>query len=126
MKTRTSGSRIGLLQLLCYLTAIVMVIGSVVGGWNFNLLLALVMLVVLYAVLRDVRALTRLRSRNGVARPSRVVIPLQRSSRGGRPLRPTHRRSGQLGEVKKAQDSARWTRAPQQTRQKGTTHEIIG
>lgn len=126
MKSATSRSRVGLLEALCYLTALVVIIGSVVGGWNFNLLIALVMLIVLYAVLRDVRALTRLKSRKEPAQPSGTMIPLQRSSRGGRPLHPTHRMSGQLGEVKKAQDSARRARAPHQTMQKGTTHEISG
>jgi hypothetical protein len=62
MKSVTSGSRVGLLEVLWYLTAIVVVIGSVVGGWNFNLLIALVMLVVLSAMLREVSARTRLKT----------------------------------------------------------------
>lgn len=126
MKSETTGRQVGLLEVLCYLTAIVVVVGTVEGGWNFNLLNALVILVVLYAVLRDVRALTRLKSRNEPAQPSGTMIPLQRSSRGRRPLHPPHRISGQYGEVKGAQDSAEWAHAPQQTMQKGTTHESIG
>jgi len=40
--------------------AIVLAISSVPEGWNFNLLIALIMVIVLYAIFRDVRALSRL------------------------------------------------------------------
>lgn len=125
MKSTASGSRVGLLEVLCYLTAIV-VVGSAVGGWNFNLLIALVILVVLYAVFRDFRALSRSETRHEQTQSSETMIPLQRSSRSGRPVHSPHRISSQLGEVKKSQDSAGWAHAPQQTVQKGTTHESIG
>jgi hypothetical protein len=46
------------------LAAIGLVIGSVLGGWNFNLLIAVILMVATYAVLRDVRALSRLATRN--------------------------------------------------------------
>jgi hypothetical protein len=47
MKSGTSGGQAGLLEVLCYLTAIVVVAGSVWGGWDLSMPLALVMLVVL-------------------------------------------------------------------------------
>lgn len=60
-----SGREFGLLEVLAYLIAIVMVVGSFMSGWNFNLLIALIMLVVLYAIFRDVRTLAGLKSGDG-------------------------------------------------------------
>ena len=84
MKSATGGSQVGLLEMLACLAAIVLVVGSVVGGWNFNLLIGLVLMVATYAVLRDVRALSRLATRNEQTQPPDTIIALQRSSRGGR------------------------------------------
>ena len=127
MKSATGGSQVGLLEMLACLAAIVLVVGSVVGGWNFNLLIALIMVIVLYAIFRDVRALNRLNSLNEQAQSSETKIPLQKSSpRGGRSQHQTQRISGQQGVAGKTQDSAGWVHAPQHTMQKGTTHEPIG
>ena len=60
MSSRTNEKRTGALEVVGYLAAIVLAIGSVVGGWNFNLLIALILMVGTYAVLRDVSALSRL------------------------------------------------------------------
>lgn len=61
MSLRTNEKQTGALEVAGYLAAIAIVIGSVVGGWNVNLLIALILLVATYAVLRDVRALSRLK-----------------------------------------------------------------
>lgn len=104
-----------------------LVVGSVVGGWNVNLLIALIMVIVLYAISRDVRALKRLNSLNGQAQSSQTKTPLRKSSpRGGRSQQQTQRIFGDQGVAGKTQDSAGWVRAPQHTMQKGTTHEPIG
>ena len=127
MKSATGGSQVGLLEVLAYLAAIVLVVGSVAGGWNFNLLIALIVVIVLYAIFRDVRALNRLNSLNETALSSETNIPLQKSlPRGGRSRHHTQRISGQQGEAGKTQDSDGRVRAPQHTMQKGTTHESIG
>jgi ABC-type nickel/cobalt efflux system permease component RcnA len=44
--------------------AFVLIIGSVPEGWNFNLSIALIIVIALYAIFRDVRALSRLAARN--------------------------------------------------------------
>ena len=61
MSVRTNEKQTGALEGAGYLAAIAIVIGSVVGGWNVNLLIALILLVATYAVLRDVRTLSRLK-----------------------------------------------------------------
>lgn len=48
---------IGVLEAVAYLAAVIAVIGSTVCGWNLNLIVALIMLAVAYAVLRDLRGL---------------------------------------------------------------------
>ena len=62
------------------LAAIGVVIGSVPEGWNFNLLIALIMVIVLYAISPDVRALSRLATRNEQTPSFDTMISLQRSS----------------------------------------------
>ena len=58
---RTNEKQTGALKVAGYLAAIAIVVGSVMEGWNVNLLIALILLVATYAVLRDVRALSRLK-----------------------------------------------------------------
>ena len=53
MNLPTSGSQIGLVDALGYLATIVVVVGSVVRGWNFNLLIVPILVVSSYAVVRD-------------------------------------------------------------------------
>lgn len=125
-KSATRGRQIGLLEVLAYLTAIVVVVGSVVRGWDFNLLIALIMLVVAYAVFRDLGTLSRLEAQNEKTQSSEPMMPLRMSSRGGSLPQQPPRMFGQQGEMKKAQDPAGWACSPQQTRQKGTTHEPNG
>lgn len=122
----TSGRQMGLLKALGYLAAIVVVVGSVVRGWNFNLLVALILVGATYPVVLDMRALNRLATRNEQTQSSDTMIPLQRSSRGEWSQHPTQRLSRQQGVAGKTQDSAGWVQAPQHTMQKGTTHEGIG
>jgi hypothetical protein len=73
----TNGRQIGLLVVLAYLAAIVMAmaLGSIQSGRDFDLLIALIMLVVAYAVLRDVNALNRLEVQNSSTGPSEPRPP---------------------------------------------------
>lgn len=52
----------GRLEILCSAVAFCLALGSFLGLWPFNLPIALVLLVVLYGVLRDVRSLNRLKN----------------------------------------------------------------
>lgn len=85
MKSRLGGSEVRLLEVLAYLAAIIVVVVVPVGrGWNFNLLIALIMLAVVYAVLRDVRALARLKTQNEQTQSSETTILFRKSlPRGG-------------------------------------------
>jgi hypothetical protein len=127
MTSATGGNQVGLLEALGYLAAIVVIVGSAVGGWNFNLLIALIMVIIPYAIFRDVRALNRLTSLNEHVESSRTNILFRKSSpRGGRSQQPTPLISGQQGVARKTQAFAGWVYAQQHTMQKGTTHEPIG
>jgi hypothetical protein len=44
--------------------ALVLIIGNVPEGWNFNLRIALIIVIALHAIFRDVRPLSRLAARN--------------------------------------------------------------
>ena len=79
MSSRTNLKQMGALEVVVYLAAIVVVIGSVLRGWNFNLLIALLMVIVLCAIFRDVSALSRLNSLNDQAQSSKIEIALQKS-----------------------------------------------
>ena len=81
MSVRTNKQQTGALEVAGYLAAIAIVIGSVVGGWKVNLLIALILLAATYAVLRDVRALSRLALRNEQTQSSDTMIKPQRFSR---------------------------------------------
>jgi hypothetical protein len=96
MTSAIGGNQVGLLEALGYLAAIVVIVGSAVGGWNFNLLIALIMVIIPYAIFRDVRALNRLTSLNEQVESSQTNILLRKSSpRGGRSQQPTPLISGQ-------------------------------
>ena len=84
MSLRTNEKQTGALEAVGYLAAIAIVIGNGVGGWNGNLLIALILLAATYAVRCDVRALSRLARRNEQTQSSNTMIKPQRSSRGGR------------------------------------------
>ncbi len=58
--TRNRGSQVGKLEIVCALLAVAAVAASAVWGLQLNLLIALIMLVAAYSVLRDVRLLWRL------------------------------------------------------------------
>lgn len=123
VKSAPNGSEFGLLEVLAYLAAIVVVVGSVVSGWDFNLLIALIMLAVLYAVLRDVRALAVLKSRDDQTRSSDTTVSSQRIVRDARPqpttrLVPLHRRG-----MRNPEESTGQAWSPSYSMQKGTRHE---
>ncbi|MBI3356813.1 MAG: hypothetical protein HY038_08600 [Nitrospirae bacterium] len=126
MKTAPSRRQVGLLEVLAYLAAIVVAVGSVVRGWDFNLLIASIMLVVAYAVLRDVRGLSRSETQNEQAQSSETKLSLQKVLRGGRAQPQSQQISFQHGETRKFQEFVRWVRSLQHTSQKGTTHESNG
>ena len=64
MKSQQDESRVGLLEIVCALAALTAVVGSVVWRLNFNLIIALFMLVAVYAVLRDFRILWQVKKGN--------------------------------------------------------------
>lgn len=61
MKPPKRRNQIGRLELFFSAAALLLTIGSIVGPWTFNPLIALVLLAVVYGVLRDLRALKGLR-----------------------------------------------------------------
>ena len=63
MKPPKRRNQIGRLEILFSAAALFLTIGSIVGPWTFNPLIALVLLAVVYVVLRDLRAL------NGLKKP---------------------------------------------------------
>ena len=78
MSLRTNEQQTGALEVAGYLAAIAIVIGSVVGGWNVNLLIALILLVATYAALRDVRALSRLKIPHEPTASAERTLPPQK------------------------------------------------
>ena len=78
MSVRTNEKQTGALEGAGYLAAIAIVIGSVVGGWNVNLLIALILLAATYAVLHDVRALNRLKIPNEPTASAERKLPPQK------------------------------------------------
>lgn len=63
MKPPKRRNQIGRLEILFSAAALFLTIGSIVGPWTFNPLIALVLLAVVYGILRDLRAL------NGLKKP---------------------------------------------------------
>ena len=61
MKPPKRRNRIGRLEIFCSAAALLLAIGSIVGAWTLNLLIALVLLAVVYSVLCDLRALKGLK-----------------------------------------------------------------
>ena len=76
MNSGNSWNQLGWLEICFYVAALIVVVGSVVGGWTFNILIGLMLLATVYAVLCDIRALTRLKTRNKPAQSSERIIPL--------------------------------------------------
>lgn len=77
------GEEVGLLEILSYLAAIVMVVGLVMEGWSFNWFIVMIMLDVLYAILRDVKALTGVTPQIMTIGNRPVVHPLHQQHRKG-------------------------------------------
>ncbi len=123
MKSAASGSQVGLLEVLCYLAATVVVVGSVAGGWNFNLLIALMMLVVAYAILRDVRALSRLNTPSESAQSLERMVPLQRSSGEARSEQQPGRMPGQQDAGRREPHSSEPAIPLPRAKQEGTRYE---
>ncbi|HXF93909.1 MAG TPA: hypothetical protein VNK46_14245 [Nitrospiraceae bacterium] len=63
--TKNREKQVGTLEIVCAVIAVAAVAASATWGLQLNLLIALVMLVAAYAVLRDVRLLWRLKQQNG-------------------------------------------------------------
>ena len=63
MKARHSGDSIGRLEILFYVAALLLGLGSIVGAWTFSILIALILFAILYGIIRDALALSRSKSR---------------------------------------------------------------
>jgi len=63
MKARHSGDSIGRLEIIFYVAALLLGLGSIVGAWTFSILIALILFAILYGILRDALALSRSKSR---------------------------------------------------------------
>lgn len=79
------GQQFGLLEVLTYLIALAVVVGSIMRGWDLNLLIALIILAVVYAVFRDIKALIGLSSTSEQAKPSETTRCRQSAVRDSRP-----------------------------------------
>ena len=123
IKSATSRAKTGLLEVFACLAGIAVV---VVYGWEFNLLIALVLLTILYAVLRHMRSLARLKSQHEQAQPSNTQSSLQKVLRGKRLQPQSQKVSLQRRETRKSEESSGWTRPPQHLHPKGRTHESHG
>ena len=62
MKPPKRRNQIGQLEIFFSAVALFLTIGSMVGPWTFNPLIALVLLAIVYGVLRDLRALNGLKN----------------------------------------------------------------
>lgn len=117
--------QIGLLEVIAYLAVIVVVVGAVVWGWDLNLLLALILLVVAYAVLCDLRKLWRLRQEDEPSRHPRQTIPQENSASCEQPSKPLG--TIQTGHTSRANRVDRpVTQTTPALERKGTPHESIG
>ena len=67
--------RIGRLEILFAVAVLVLGGGRVGGAWTFNLLVPLLIVAVLYGVLRDVRALARLKASDSRTRRAESSTP---------------------------------------------------
>ena len=123
IKSAASRAQIGRLEAFTCLAGIAVV---VVNGWDFNLLIALAMLIILYVVLRDMRSLARLKSPHEQAQPSNTQSSLQKVLRGNRLQPQSQKVSLQRRETRKSEESSGWTRSPQHPHPKGRTHESHG
>jgi len=108
--------RIGLLEVLACLAAMLAIICSVVWERDFNLLLSLILDSVVYAVLRDMRAFWFLKESKIPARYSGQTIVFWRSAvRSQFPRFPVARSEFQKG--------AQCAKQPDHTTTKGTLYE---
>lgn len=69
------GHRIGRLEILFAVAVLVLGGGRAGGIWTFNLLVPLLVVVVLYGVVRDVRALARLKASDSRTRRAESPTP---------------------------------------------------
>ncbi len=123
IKSATSRANTGLLEVFACLAGIAV---AVVNGWDFNLLIALGLMAVLYAVLRHRRSLARLKNQHEQAQPSNTQSLLQKVLRGKRLQPPSQKVSLQRRETRKSEESSGWTRPPHHLHPKGRTHESHG
>lgn len=113
--------QIGILEIASYLTAAVAVVGTILWGWNLNLIVSVIILVVAYAVLRDVRSLWLLKWRDERLQSPAHTILFRRSSsclQARRPLTVTDGRA-----VAGTESIAGVDQNTPVAQEKGTTHE---
>jgi hypothetical protein len=112
--------QIGILEIASYLAAAVAVVGTVVWGWDLNLIILLFILVVTYAVLRDLRALWQLKWRNEPSSPSEQTILFQRLSSRSQARRPATVSGGRQN-GKNRIHHRNWSEHPDSTRERNDT-----
>jgi hypothetical protein len=115
---------IGILEIASCLAAAVAVVGTIVWGWDLNLIILLFMLVVAYAVLRDVRSLWLLKWRDGRLDFPDHTIVFQRSSSHPPARRPAAAADDRA--MARTESSAGIDRNNLKAQEKGTTHEVEG
>lgn len=64
-----------MLEIVCALAVTALVVTSVIVGLNLNLIVAVIMVIAVYAVLRDVRVLTYLKRQSREAEVQRESSP---------------------------------------------------
>lgn len=114
--------QIGIFEIASYLAAAVAVVGTLVWGWDLNLIILLFILVVAYAVLRDLRTLCLLKWRNEPSSPSEQTILFQRSSSHSQARRP--RQYPVVVKVVKTESITGFGRSILTAQEKGTVHEV--
>ena len=73
MKPPKHRNQIGRLEIFFSAAALLLTIGSIVGPWTFNPLIALVLLAIVYGILRDLRALKGLKETRANATHSEEI-----------------------------------------------------
>ena len=68
MKARHSGDSIGRLEIIFYVAALLLGLGSIVGAWTFSILIALILFAILYGIIRDALALSLSNTRKTICR----------------------------------------------------------
>jgi uncharacterized membrane protein YcjF (UPF0283 family) len=110
MKIPSRENKVGLPEIVLYIAMLLLGLGSAIGAWTFSLLIPLILLAVVYGVLRDVRAIRRLKAQDGPAQSFETLIPLQMPAQARTLASALSADIGQQGGLTVAQGSAGWAR----------------